>query len=192
MNESEEEKRLKKEKKFFIYTFLAGAGVACLMILFYIFFGKSIEDEKFLEELNSSLSPREFEYIKAKLEKSCKENNITSCLRLGSFYQKNELLDEAYYFLSKACKLGDKKGCNLLYKVSKDYSQERELNKVVEILQLVCQKNNFEACYELGDIWAIGVSGQINLKMAKKYYKKACKKGEIVEACEELETLKKE
>ena len=113
----------------------------------------------YLEDLQKACEPE--------IEKSCKENldsknsNLENSKNLDQAGQnlENSKLDEAMNFLNKG-----------------------EYLKAREILSNGCEKNDFQACYELGKIYADAQGVKQDSKKALELFNKSCENGHL-DAC---------
>lgn len=108
---------------------------------------------------------------KARLEKSCEDKKVDDCYEVANRYRngigvKADKAKATKYF-KKACKLGDKSSCILIYR--DDYSKKafKEVGKL-------CDGGYALACRALGKKY----TKKQNKKRAAKAYKKACKLGD--------------
>lgn len=110
------------------------------------------------------------------LEQACKQNHEQSCTALGLLYVsatfKNR--DEAVglYYLDKSCNLGNLFSC---LGIAKYYEDEKhfDVQKLINYLNLACDKKSNEACSYAGILYHDGKKIPTDYKKAIFYYEKS-------------------
>lgn len=166
------------EKACYIHKY----GGACLSLGVLLYESVYINNEKNEEKAKNTF------------KKGCEYGFENSCMKYDEYvnpykyaeksYKQNDFKNAAKYF-GRGCNNDDAKSCDMLaYMYQYAKGVKKDINKSIELYIKACDKESFNSCISVGNIYNI----KSEYKEAYNYYKKACDKN-VAKACYLLGTL---
>ncbi|MFT0212619.1 hypothetical protein VQ643_08350 [Pseudomonas sp. F1_0610] len=123
--------------------------------------------------------------------KNCEEKDYNACFAAADSLMLLERGDEALRIYHKICvdQLYER-ACNMaVYMLSEGISTPRNIPKAIELGEYMCTNQIYQGCFVAGDLYAEDKSNPQYYFNAKELLTIACKKGQLIQACYNLNKI---